>query len=80
MASSDLRGAAGLISYVRDLFHPPTPDAPRRALYPWREPSESLYFFLEGVAAAALYCAHRTTLIHLSDPSKLARDLFRDGA
>jgi hypothetical protein len=33
----------------------------------------------KGVAKAALNCAHRTTVIHLIDPSKLARSLFRDG-
>ena len=43
------------------LSHPPTPGAPRRALYPWRVPSNSLYIFLEGVAKVALYCAHRTS-------------------
>ena len=35
--------------------------------------------FFRGVAEAALYCAHRTTVIHLNDFSKLARYLFRDG-
>ena len=69
-----LTRAAGLTPYVRAFFHPPpTPGAPRRALYPWQGPSNSLYFFLEGVAEAALYCAHRTSTIYLFiDPSKLA--------
>jgi len=75
-----LTRAAGLTPYVRAFFHPPpTPGAPRRALYPWQGPSNSLYFFLEGVAEAALYCAHRTSTVspcafceqkgHLAAPS-----------
>ena len=28
-----------------------------------RGPSNSLYMFLEGVAKAALYCAHRTSTV-----------------
>jgi hypothetical protein len=32
-----------------------------------------------GVAEAALYCAHRATVIHLNAPSKLACYPFRDG-
>jgi hypothetical protein len=64
-----LTRAAGLISHVHALFHPPTPGAPIRALYPWRGTSDSLYFLLEGVAEAALYCAHRTT--YMLPPSSL---------
>jgi hypothetical protein len=31
------------------------------------------------VARSILDCAHRATTIHLIDPSKLARYLFKDG-
>ena len=41
--------------------------------------SAGLKHQLTGVAKAALYCAHRATVIHLDDPSKLARYPFRDG-
>ena len=33
----------------------------------------------KGVAKAALYCAHRTTSLHLIDPSKLAHYLLPRG-
>ena len=46
---------------------------PRNRLFQFSKP------LLRGAAEVALYCAHRTTLILLNDPSKLACYLFRDG-
>src|SRR5437762_13302642 len=59
--------------------HLPNPSAPRRAISPGD------CFLIShaspgGSGRVALYCAHRTTIIHLSDPSKLARLLSWNGA
>ena len=50
--------------------HPPT-GMPGRATSP-SAGLPILYTSIRGVAKAALYCAHRTSSIHLIDPSKLA--------
>ena len=60
-------------------FSPAHPLARRDVPFAQAKAFRFLIPFLEGVAEDALYCTHRTTVIHLIDPSKLARSLSRDG-